>query len=177
MEGPNLEELSFPSPDELRYKARYIRDIIAPLIDSATDEVLPPHHLANLRDIFTVLEYTPISMHDLEYSRIEKALFEICSKDTKWPAEFVARAEKQLQVWTAKHGDITWLMPLLWAPGGGMYGIEKIETGQRPRNLGKAERTLGSENYGGQPTWQWSVNLSNTKDPRSFGHHGFEVGE
>jgi hypothetical protein len=176
MEGSNLEPTVL-SHDELRYKTRYIRDIIAPAIDSAPDEALDPHRLANLRDIFTALEYTPITAYAIETSRIGKALFEICSKDTKWPKEFVVRAEKQLWKWTAEFGDITELTPLLWVPGGGMYGIEKIQAEQRPRHLGKAGRILGLGEYGGQPKWQWSINLRYTKDPRHFGHHGFEVGE
>ncbi|KAH0541982.1 hypothetical protein FGG08_003614 [Glutinoglossum americanum] len=177
MEVPNSNVSAALSRDELRYKARYIRDIIAPIIASAPDEALTPHLLATLRDIFTALERTPITIFAVEYSRIEKALLEICAEDTKWPEEFVVRAKRQLHIWTAELGDISDLMPLLWLPGGRMHGIEKIQAGQRPRNPGKAERILGLKDYGGQPMWQWSVNLSRTKDPRSFGHHGFEVGD
>lgn len=165
------------SCDDLQRKARYIRDVVAPTIASSPGEVLAPHLLANLRDIFAALRSTPMTVYALEYSRIEKALFEMCSKDTKWPDEFVIQAEKQLQVWTAQFGDIAALSPLLWVSGGRMHGIEKIQAAQRPKIQGKAGRILGIKDYGGQQTWHWSVNLSHSKDPRSFGHHGFEVGE
>ncbi|KAH0566056.1 hypothetical protein GP486_000549 [Trichoglossum hirsutum] len=177
MDTPTSEESATLSRDELRRKSRYIRDIVAPVLASSPDGILAPHLLDNLRDIFAALASTPMTIYALEYSRIGKALFEICSKGTKWPEEFVVRAEKQLQAWIAEFGDITDLSPLLWVPGGRMHGIEKIQAAPRPKNLGKAERILGMEDYVGQPTWQWSVNLTDSKDPRSFGHHGFEVGE
>src|SRR5579862_2199004 len=76
MDGPSLETQTTLSLDELRFKARYIRDIIAPVLVSAPDEELAPYRLQNLRDIFAAIEATPFTIHDLEYSRIDKALFE-----------------------------------------------------------------------------------------------------
>jgi hypothetical protein len=177
MDSPSSEIQSALSLDELRFKARYIRDIIAPVLASAPDEELAPYRLENLRDIFAAIEATPVTIYALEHSRIDKALFEICSENTRWPEEFVIRAQKQLHEWATVLGDISDLKPHLWSAGGRMHGIEKVQRVQRPRNLGKAERILGLNDYGGQTTWGWSVNLNNTKDPRSFGHHGFEVGE
>jgi hypothetical protein len=176
MGTPSSEVQSSITPNDLLYKARYIRDIIAPSLASAPDVELAPHRLATLRDIFSTLESAPVTTQILEFSRIGKALFEVCSRDTKWPEEFVVRAEKQLQIWTDTLGDITELTPLLWVSGGRMHGIERTRAVQQPRNLGKAERILGLKD-GEQRAWEWSVNLSHTKDPRSFGHHGFEVGE
>ncbi|KAI9766896.1 MAG: hypothetical protein M1840_006193 [Geoglossum simile] len=177
MDDPSLEIQPALSLDELRFKARYIRDIVAPVLASAPGEELAPYRLENLRDIFAAIESTPVTIHSLEHSRIDKAMFEICSTNTGWPEEFVVRAQKQLNQWAAVLGDITDLNPPLWSAGGRMHGIEKVQRAQRPRNPGKAERILGLGDYGGQSTWEWSVNLARTKDPRSFGHNGFEVGD
>ncbi|KAK4989859.1 hypothetical protein LTR50_002906 [Elasticomyces elasticus] len=80
-----------------------------------------------LNDFFQELRLSNISLDDIRYSRIHKAILDISGKATRWPSKLIDRCDAIIDIWQAKYGDLSQLGTMLYEPGGRLHGICKPE--------------------------------------------------
>ena len=165
------------SQGALRVNARYIRDALGPLVAREGGEVLGPTTTAELLGFLGDLERTVMTIDMLRYSRIEKAMMEICGPGTRWPPELIKIAENAIDRWEGSLGPLKNVRANLWGPGGRLEGVTKVCV--QPQAL-QTEARRGDQQSPVKPKERkssWSV--QGCCDPaRAYvvGHNGFEVG-
>lgn len=113
--------------DELRTHSRYIRDNLIPLVIRGEEGQLNNRDMALLLSTLNKVNKLPVTLDLLRFSRIEKALLEIVEADVEWPAGIAAQANYILLKWEDELGPIHDLHADLWAPGGRLEGVRKLE--------------------------------------------------
>lgn len=164
--------------EALRAQARYIRDVLGPLIGREGGEALSAEAVADLRVFLEDLGEMDMTMETIQYSRIEKAIMEMCGPGTRWPKDLIARAEAVMNRWEGSLGPLKRVRTNLWGPGGRLQSVSKIvlrpapvledQRGQKCRLMSRAKEHKSS----------WSV--EGGCDPaRAYvaGHNGFDVGQ
>lgn len=161
----------------LRVNARYIRDALGPLVAREGGEVLTPAMIAELLAFFRNVQHTVMTIDMLRYSRIEKAMTEICGPGTRWPPHLIKMAEDVIGRWEESLGPLKYVKANLWGPDGRLEGVTKVAVGP--------EAVQDDEQHQNQ---QWPVKPKERKsswwvrvgyDPaRAYvpGHNGFDVG-
>ncbi len=119
--------------DELRTHSRYIRDNLVPLVNADGECQLNSRDMAVLRATLMKVNAIPVTLDVLRYSRIEKALMLISSPG--WPLEVAAKARKILVKWERVLGSLQDLRADLWAVGGRLEGVRRIESWQNEMDL------------------------------------------
>ena len=112
--------------DELRMHSRYIRDNLIPLVIRGGEGQLNNRDMAMLRSTLNKVNKLPVTLDLLRFSRIEKALLAIIAANITWPVGISAQVEDILLKWEDELGPIHDLRADLWAPGGRLEGVRKI---------------------------------------------------
>ncbi|KAI9887089.1 MAG: hypothetical protein M1823_001079 [Watsoniomyces obsoletus] len=111
--------------NEIQHQARYIRDILCPLVANDGGAALTRPVFAHLIKFIAKLEKTNITIELLRQTRIDKAFLEMCAVGSRWPASLTGRAERMLRRWGNQVGQLGGLRAALWAEGGRMAGCHK----------------------------------------------------
>lgn len=165
------------SQGALRVNARYIRDALGPLVAREGAEVLCPNTTAELLAFLGDLPSTVMTIDMLQYSRIEKAMMEICGPGTRWPPDMIKMAEDAMDRWEGSLGPLKRIGRDPWGPGGRLEGVTKVS------HIPQAVQTEGQRRKQQPPAKpkerQSSWCVQGGCDPaRAYvvGHNGFEVG-
>jgi len=164
--------------EALRVHARYIRDVLGPLVAREGGDVLSPTTIAALDAIFADLEETVLTLDMLRYSRMEKAMMEICGPATRWPTGLIKMAERAIEEWEGYLGPLKRVRANLWGPGGRLEGVTKVDGWQQ--RVRDEEQHQDPELITRSKERKSSWNVEVGRDPaRAYmvGHNGFSVGE
>ena len=113
--------------EALRTHSRYIRDELGPLL--IREPAMTGPDSATIRSIFRLLKSTAITLDDLRFSRMEKALqLIVVTGASVWPMDVVVEAENTLQRWEDRfgQGSLKNLRADLWGEGGRLEGVRRI---------------------------------------------------
>ncbi|KAI9721835.1 MAG: hypothetical protein M1812_002171 [Candelaria pacifica] len=155
----------FISKEELRRLSKWISDDLDPQISQDDQDVLDHDTLRRLRTFFTALGSTTIDIEDIGYSKVDRALLDICKAQTKWPADLVKRAEISLQTLEQRLGslrketleELRALEP---------YENEEVMQGGW---MERVDQQLRKDS--------WLVTGGDPERAYAAGHNGFEVGD
>ncbi|KAL8773377.1 MAG: hypothetical protein Q9209_001771 [Squamulea sp. 1 TL-2023] len=114
--------------EDLLCHSRYIRDTLAPRIakDGSLGDEKHFFDLAPLRSALNELTESPMTLDNLRFSRIEKALLKIVEASAgDWPPDIVIKAEELITHWEDSFGPLQRVRTDLWAPGGRLEGFKK----------------------------------------------------
>ncbi len=165
------------SEGALRVIARHIRDALGPLVAREGGEVLSTTNIAELLAFFGDVKKTAMTIEMIRYSRIEKAMMEICGPGTRWPPDLIKRAEDVIDRWERSLGPVKYVKANLWGPNGRLEGVTKVVVGPEAVHC---EQQLQIQQLPVKPKEgesSWSV--QGGCDPaRAYvpGHNGFDVG-
>ena len=165
------------SQGALRVNARYIRDALGPLVAREGGEVLIPTTMAELLAFFGDLERTVITIDMLRYSRLEKAMMEICGPGTRWPPGLIKMAEDAINRWEGSLGPLKCVRAHLWDSGGRLEGVIKVAV--QPQAVPDQEQRRDQQSVVKAKERQTSWCVHGGCDPtRAYvvGHNGFDVG-
>ncbi|KAI9875977.1 MAG: hypothetical protein M1830_007618 [Pleopsidium flavum] len=164
--------------EALQVHSRYIRDVLGPLVAGEGGDVLTTSTLAALDLIFGDLEETVLTLDMLRYSRIEKAMMEICGPGTRWPTGLIKMAERVIEEWEGYLGPLKRVRANLWGPGGRLEGVTKVEGWQQRVRDEEQQQDPELMTRFKERKSSWSV--KGGRDPaRAYvvGHNGFSVGD
>lgn len=119
---------------ELRTYSRYIRDNLIPLLANEGKIKLNNRDMDVLRSKLNRVNMIPMTIDLLLSSRIEKALFGIAAANVEWPADIPSQARNILRKWEYELGPVHNLHVDLWAPGGRLEGVRKLEKVRDDKN-------------------------------------------
>lgn len=165
------------SQGALRVNARYIRDALGPLVAREGGEVLSPTTIDELLAFFGDLEQTVMTIEMLRYSRIEKAMMEICGPGTRWPLGLIKVAEDAIDRWECSLGPLKCVKANLWGPGGRLEGVAKLV--MPPQAVQDTEQRQYQQSPVKPKERKSSWCVQGGCDPaRAYvvGHNGFDVG-
>lgn len=165
------------SQGALRVNSRYIRDALGPLVAREGGEVLTPATIAELLAFFGDLEQIVMTIDMLRYSRIEKAMTEICGPGTRWPPGLIKLAEAAIDRWEGSLGPLKNVKANLWGPGGRLEGLTKVAVGPEAAQDEKQRPSSQVHVQAKERKSSWCV--QGGCDPaRAYvaGHNGFDVG-
>lgn len=164
------------SQGALRVNARYIRDALGPLVAREGGEILSPTTIAELLAFFEDLERTNMTIDMLRYSRIEKAMMEICGPGTRWPPGLIKLAEDALVRWKQSFGPLKHVEANLWGPGGRLEHVKKVVGPEAVQDKGHPQhQPLPAKPKERKASWCVQGGCDPTR-AYVAGHNGFEVG-
>ena len=165
------------SREALRVHARYIRDVLGPLVAREGGDVLNPTTTTGLLTFFEHLNETVMTLDMIQYSRIEKAIMDMCGPGTRWPAGLIKLAEDTIDRWEGYLGPLRRVRANLWGPGGRLEGVTKVPV--QPERVREDDPSQGPQLMARPKERKSSWFVESGCDPtRAYvvGDNGFKVG-
>ena len=170
-----------PNRDELRTWSHYIRDALIPELKDGTEVALAKSIIEAIRTFLYELRTTYIDVDVLRYSRLHKALKEVCVMGDRWPATITLPAKALLGTWEIRYGPLGSITADLWGPGGRLEGLMKLTDPGTLSHDGSPRRDSSPVMTIIRPKStksSWSVEGRNGPFyAMRTGHNGFKVGE
>ncbi|KAG8623046.1 hypothetical protein KVT40_008022 [Elsinoe batatas] len=110
-------------PDFLRSQARWIRDDLDPKISQEGPEWLKPDQVVTVFRFLEQLRRSRVPERHIRSSRIHLAVALIAGQATRWPGSVVDVADKLLENWSIRYGEISEIGIDLYDEGGRLHGI------------------------------------------------------
>ena len=107
----------------LTEKARWIRDMLDPVVARDGPDELSADQVVTLFKLITRLRRSRISVESLRSSRIHLAVGTISGPATRWPGTLVEEADKLIENWTTRYGPLEEVGTDLYEAGGRLHGI------------------------------------------------------
>lgn len=174
---PNQYHAMALHEETLRAYARWVRDVLGPLVAREGGSVLNPMTLTDLDMFFADLNKTVLTLELIRYSRVEKSMMEICGPGTRWPVNLITMAERVIEEWEGYLGPLKRVRVNLWGPGGRLEGVTKA--GGWQQSVRDEEQYPDAELISKPKERKASWNIEGGCDPtRAYvvGHNGFDVG-
>ena len=173
--------------DELRTWSRYIRDVLAPRVARGGEEAISHVTINGIHDFLADLSGMVIDLEVLKFSKVHTALMEMVMPGSGWSLAVVSKVETLLVLWKERFGELEAAVKIdLWAPGGRMEGVVKLDDMVGIVDTPKAKKKSQKD---GSPEKRSSGGWKVIKSPWvvvggkgplyafSSGHNGFQVGE
>lgn len=170
------------TPQALLYWARWIRDVLTPLLDRNSYARRSEDKLSNFLIFFADLRHTPVTVDSLRNSCIHSALGHIVEQKMRWPDWIVQEAQELLQDWEKELGSLRSIHADLWGPGGRLEGVKELDEWQNSI-LWRNDLSRHSSVAGEVPVRDKPSATDNVKEgeglqgPYVTGHNGAAVGE
>ncbi|KAK5166703.1 uncharacterized protein LTR77_008247 [Saxophila tyrrhenica] len=129
--------------DYLRHQSRWIRDDLDPQVARSGPDALHSDDCLKLDEFLRRLLTSNISLDDIRFSRLHKALATISGQATRWPGRLIDRADAVLAIWENNYGSLKRLPIPLYEPGGRLYGICRPEDLNREKLIIKWLKEVG----------------------------------
>ncbi|TKX24971.1 SAD/SRA domain-containing protein 1 [Elsinoe australis] len=110
-------------PEFLQRQARWIRDDLDPRISQEGPEWLKSDQVVSIFKFLEQLRRSRIAIEHVRYSRIHLAAALIAGQATRWPSSVIDVADKLLENWSTRYGEISEIGTLLYEDGGRLFGI------------------------------------------------------
>lgn len=169
------------TPQALQYWARWIRDVLAPILARGSYTSLSEDnlYLSNFLMFFADLRHTAVTVDSLKNSRIHSALAHIVEQKMAWPDWIVEEAQELLQAWENELGSLRSIRADLWGPGGRLEGVKELDEWRDVLLWGNG---CGWGNFSAGDTTAKAKSSGSDQDegslgPYVFGHTGAAVGK
>ncbi|KAF4550573.1 Hypothetical protein D9617_16g013610 [Elsinoe fawcettii] len=113
----------FIDPDFLRTQARWIRDDLDPKIAQEGPDWLKPDQVVTVFKFLEQLRRSRVPEKHIRSSRIHLAVALIAGQATRWPRTVVDVADKLLENWSIRYGEISEIGIDLYEEGARLFGI------------------------------------------------------
>ncbi|KAF2148526.1 hypothetical protein K461DRAFT_248039, partial [Myriangium duriaei CBS 260.36] len=110
-------------PETLRKQARWIRDELDPMVSRHGPNSLKPDQVVMVFKFLELLRRSRVSIEHIRYSRLHMAISCISNTATRWPRLVIDEADKLLENWTTRYGDIREIGIVLYEEGGRLFGV------------------------------------------------------
>ena len=107
----------------LKDKARWIRDDLDLEVAREGPNHLTADQVVLLFKFLEKLRQSRIPLEDMRWSRIHHAVSCISARATRWPRTLIEEAEKVLESWRIRYGDVNEIASPLYEEGGRLFGV------------------------------------------------------
>lgn len=111
--------------DELRSQSVWIRDKLDPIVAREGWSCLAADTIQELSDFLSGLQKISLTLDDLYYSRIHKAVGDMAARATRWPTALVHLCDTLIERWEKQFGPLKNIGTPLYGPGGRLCGVCK----------------------------------------------------
>jgi len=107
----------------LKDRARWIRDDLDLEVAREGPNHLTADQVVLLFKFLGQLRQSRVPLEDIRWSRVHHAVGCIAARATRWPRTLIEEAEKVLENWTIRYGDVDEIGSPLYEEGGRLFGV------------------------------------------------------